>query len=101
MAASKQTTTLAPEQIQDLAVRLSTFRHNVNNQLALIVAATELMRRKPDQAARFVGALFDPPEKITKEIQTFTHQLEKILLIPPQIDRPGTQLNRKHGVCVP
>jgi hypothetical protein len=104
MAASKQTITqtitLAPEQIQDLAGKLSTLRHNVNNHLALIVAATELMRRKPDQAARFVGALFDPPERITKEIQTFTHQLEKILLIPPNRP-PGTQLNREDGVCVP
>jgi len=81
MPVPKHPVTLTPEQVDDLAGKLAGLRHNVNNHVSLIVAATELMRRKPDQAARFVGALLDPPEKITQEIRGFAEELEKLLLI--------------------
>ena len=71
--------TLTPEQIQELNARLSTLRHNVNNNLSLIVAATELLRRKPEMAARFLGSLQDPPQRITEEVKRFSDELEKVL----------------------
>ena len=73
--------TLTPEQILELARKLADLRHNVNNHLSLIVAATELMRRRPEAAARFVECLADPPNKIAAEVKAFSDQLEKALQI--------------------
>ncbi len=73
--------TLTPEEITELNVKLADMRHNVNNYLSLMVAAVELMRRKPDLALRFVDALAEPPQKITDEVKRFSNELEKVLQI--------------------
>jgi hypothetical protein len=84
MGAPNHPVTLTPEQIVELNQKLADMRHNVNNHLSLIVAAAELIRRKPEAATRFLGSLADPPEKITAELKAFSAQLEKAL----QITRP-------------
>lgn len=73
--------TLNPTEVADLNRRLSEMRHNVNNLLALIVAATELIRRKPDSASRFVENLAEQPERIIDEIQRFSTEFERTLHI--------------------
>ena len=73
--------TLNPTEVADLNRRLSEMRHNVNNLLALIVAATELIRRKPDSASRFVENLAEQPERIIDEIQRFSTEFERTLRI--------------------
>ena len=67
---------LAPDQIAELSRRLSMMRHNVNNHLALIVAASELIRRKPEMAPRLVENILQQPERITQEIREFSDDLE-------------------------
>jgi hypothetical protein len=76
--------TLTPEQIAELNGKLADLRHNVNNYLALIIAATELIRRRPETAPRLVASLDDPPQRITAEVKGFSDQLEKAL----EITRP-------------
>jgi hypothetical protein len=73
--------TLTPEQIAELNENLADLRHNVNNYLSLIVAATELMRRRPESSARLVESLDDPSRKITTEVRLFSDRLEKALRI--------------------
>ena len=77
--------TLTAEQIQDLARKLSDLRHNVNNHLSLIVAAAELIQRKPEAAPRFLPSLLTPPQKIMSEVSGFSDILEECL----GIRRPG------------
>lgn len=73
--------TLTPAEVADLNRRLSEMRHNVNNLLALIVAATELIRRKPESAGRLVDNLTEQPERIIDEIQRFSSEFERSLHI--------------------
>jgi hypothetical protein len=74
-----QPITLTPAQIEALNEKLSGLRHNVNNHLSLIVAATEVMRRRPEMTARLLESLVDPPQKITREVKEFSDELEKAL----------------------
>ncbi|MBI3878854.1 MAG: hypothetical protein HY301_02165 [Verrucomicrobia bacterium] len=73
--------TLTSEQVIELNKRLSDARHNVNNFLALIVAATELVRRKPETTARMVDTMAEQPQKIMEELQRFSRDFENALHI--------------------
>lgn len=81
MAMPEQSVTLDPEQIALLNKKLSEARHNVNNFLALIVAATELIRRKPETTTRMVDTMADQPQKIMEELQKFSKEFEAMLNI--------------------
>ena len=81
MAMPEQPVTLDPEQIAQLNKRLSETRHNVNNFLALIVAATELIRRKPETTTRMVDTMAEQPQKIMEELQKFSKEFETLLRI--------------------
>ena len=53
-------------------------RHNINNHLALIVAASELIKRKPESAPRFIDNIAQQPDRIVAEVKAFSeafHQL--------------------------
>jgi hypothetical protein len=71
--------TLTPEQVGDIAKRLSETRHDINNHLALIVAAVELMRRKPESAERMLTTLGEQPQKIMDQMQKFSKDFEAAL----------------------
>ncbi len=71
--------TLTTEQIAELNQKLSEMRHNVNNHLALIVAAAELMRRKPEMAARFLTSFTEQPQRISDEIRRFSVEFESFV----------------------
>lgn len=62
----------APDAIAELNRKLSVMRHNVNNHLALVVAASELIRRKPEMAPRLIENILQQPERITSEIREFS-----------------------------
>ena len=81
MGLPQQPVPLSPEQVADLSRKLSDLRHNVNNHLALMVAALELIRRKPDTAARMINNLNEQPQKILEEIKKFSVEFEKTLMI--------------------
>jgi len=82
MAAPDSPVTLTPEQIEALNTLLSDTRHNVNNNLSLIIAAIELIKRKPDSLERMVATIAQQPDKIMAEIRSFSDEFEKILQIP-------------------
>jgi hypothetical protein len=60
------------EQASALRRQLSEMRHNINNHLALIVGATELIRRKPDIAARMLDTQAEQTKRIEAEIKKFS-----------------------------
>lgn len=71
--------TLTVPQVAALNQKLADMRHNVNNNLALLVAALELIRRKPDLALKMVDNMAQQPDKMNEEIQRFSVEFEKAL----------------------
>ena len=81
MGLPRQTVPLSPEQVAELSRKLADLRHNVNNHLALMVAALELIRRKPEMVERMVNNLTEQPQKILDEIRKFSEDFERTLKI--------------------
>ena len=76
--------TLTVEQIADLNRKLSILRHDVNNNLALIIAAAEVVRYKPNLADKMLTTLAEQPPKIGEAITKFSADFEKIFGIVRQ-----------------
>lgn len=71
--------TLTPEQVALLNEKLAVTRHDINNHLSLIVAAVELMRRKPELAPRMIESISQQPDKIIAQMRGFSAEFEKSL----------------------
>jgi hypothetical protein len=69
---------ITPEQLKELHQHLSHMRHEINNQLSLIVAALELVRFKPDLRERLLETLSQQPPRITAEVAKFSTEFERI-----------------------
>lgn len=69
--------TLEVPQLEELARHLSTFRHDVNGCLALVVAASELIRYNPDVVKRMANTLVEQPPKIAGKVREFVDQCER------------------------
>jgi hypothetical protein len=81
MSAPSMPITITPEQLKELNEHLSHMRHEINNQLSLVVAAVELMRFKPDLRDRMLETLGQQPPKITAEVSKFSAEFERIFAI--------------------
>ena len=64
------------EQVQVLNQKLSNLRHDINNHLSLMMAATELIRHKPQMAERMLETLVEQPGKISAAMQQFSAEFE-------------------------
>jgi len=71
--------TLTVEQLDELNKKLSALRHDVNNNLSLMMAAVELIHRRPETAERMLAALTEQPQKIAGTVAQFSRELEKAL----------------------
>jgi hypothetical protein len=71
--------TLTAEQIKELNLKLSLMRHEINNELSLIVAALELLRLKPELRDRMLDTIGQQPPKITDEVAKFSAEFEQAL----------------------
>ncbi len=69
--------TLTPEQVAELNRKLSRMRHDINNHLSLIIAATELLRFKPEVREKMATTLADQAPRITDDIAKFSEEFEK------------------------
>jgi len=79
MGLPQQPITIAPADVAQLNQKLATARHNINNHLALIVAAVELIRRKPELAPKFIESIGLQPDKVIHEIKKFSDEFERLL----------------------
>jgi hypothetical protein len=79
MGLPTQPVTLSAEQVEELNRKLSMMRHDINNNLSLIVAALELIQMKPEIAARMYATISQQPAKITEELSRFTAEFDKTL----------------------
>lgn len=65
------------EEIQELNKKLSTLRHDINNNLSLIIAAMELIRHKPQMTERMLDTMSEQPPKITAALAKFSSEFEQ------------------------
>jgi hypothetical protein len=77
MGLPSQPVTLSAAQIEDLNKKLSAMRHDINNNLSLIIAAAEMIRFKPDLVNKMMDTLNQQPERISKTMGAFTEEFEK------------------------
>lgn len=70
---------LTKEQVQELNEKISNMRHNINNHLSLIVAASEVIRINPSALPRMLPTFKEQPDKIINEIKNFSAEFEKTL----------------------
>jgi hypothetical protein len=71
--------TLSVAQLADLNRKLSDMRHDINNHLSLMVAAMELIRHKPDSAARMVTTMAEQPSRIGESLKKFSNEFDRII----------------------
>jgi hypothetical protein len=74
-----QPVTLTVEQIAELNKQLANFRHDINNNLSLIIAGMEVIRHKPQVAERMMATVSEQPPKIAAAVAALASQLEKAL----------------------
>ena len=77
MVLPEQPVTLTPEQIAALNRELANMRHDINNNLSLVLAAVELIRAKPHMTERMTVTLLEQPGKITATMMKFSGTFEK------------------------
>jgi hypothetical protein len=83
MGSPNQPITLSVEQLTELNRRLSNMRHDINNNLSLIIAAAELIRHKPQMAERMMATLAEQPAKITDALNKFSAEFDRLLGTKP------------------
>ena len=71
--------TLTVEQIAELNQKLSHLRHDINGDLALVVAAAELIKISPNMKEKMMATLLEQPPKIRDRCDKFSAELEKLL----------------------
>jgi len=76
MAPEVKSLQLSLEEVEQLNQKLIQTRHTINNQLSLIIAAVELMKRKPDAAERLIEEMATQPSRIAAEIEEFSRLFE-------------------------
>ena len=77
MALPTQSVTLSPDQIGALNQKVANLRHDINNQVGLIIAAIEIMQVKPELFEKMTESMMQQPPKITDTLQQFSLDFEK------------------------
>jgi hypothetical protein len=79
MALPTEPVTLSVQQLEELNRKLSTLRHDINGDLALVVAAAELIKLNPDILQRMLSTLLEQPQKIRDKVDRFSTEFEKMV----------------------
>ena len=79
MGLPSQPITLSVQELAELNQKLSHLRHDLNNNLSLMVAAVELIRHKPQMADRMLTTLSEQPSKMSACLNKFSLEFEQAL----------------------
>ena len=69
--------TLTAAQLTELNNKLGHMRHEINNQLAMVVAALELMRFRPEMRDKMLATISQQPPMIMAEVAKFSAEFEQ------------------------
>ena len=75
--------TLTVDQIAELNKKLATLRHDINNNLALIIAGLDVIQYKPHLAERMMATVAEQPPKIADALGKFSTEFEKAFGLKP------------------
>ena len=78
MPVPNQPVTLTAEQVAELNSKLSTMRHHINNKLAVIIGALEIIHMKPESTENTLKSLGKQPMEIHTSLLKFTAEFEQI-----------------------
>lgn len=70
---------LGVEEVAEFRRRLTKLRHDVNNNLTLIISAGELLRRRPELAERMATTITEQSGKIEEALRHFSSDTERLL----------------------
>ena len=76
MGLPSQPVTLSVEQIDALNKKLSTMRHDINNNLSLMLAAAEMVKYKPDFVSRMLETVTQQQPRISEALTRFSEEFE-------------------------
>ncbi len=79
LALPETAVTLQVDQIEELNKFLADLRHDINGDLALVVASAELIRLNPGALPRMLATLLDQPTRIRHRLEEFSAMFEKAL----------------------
>jgi hypothetical protein len=79
MRLPSESVTLTPERIGELNSKLANMRHDINNQLSLMMAALELIHYKPETKDRMMAMLAEQPPRISTALGEFSSEFEQTL----------------------
>ncbi len=68
---------MSPQDVARLLKQLAIARHDINNALSLVSAASELIRMNPATTAKMLLTLNEQPPKIVACLRDFSLQLEQ------------------------
>jgi hypothetical protein len=77
MGLPDQSITLSAEQIGVLNQRVANLRHDINNQVGLIIAAIEIMQVKPELFEKMTENMMQQPPRIADTLHQFSLDFEK------------------------
>lgn len=73
--------TLSIEQIGELKQKLADLRHDVNNKVALMLSAVEMIRRRPESTETMLDSFSRQPQKLVEAVTEFSAAFEAALKI--------------------
>jgi hypothetical protein len=79
MSSSPQSVTLSAEQVAEIKRNLADLRHDINNNVALMLSAIEMMRRRPETFEKMLDSMARQPHRITETVVQFSKALESTL----------------------
>jgi len=81
MSVPLQPVTLSAEQVAQLKQKLADLRHDINNNVALMLSAIEMMRRRPESFEKMLESMARQPGRINETVIQFSKALESALQI--------------------
>ncbi|HTV41048.1 MAG TPA: hypothetical protein VMF08_10765 [Candidatus Sulfotelmatobacter sp.] len=81
MPSQSEPVTLSAEQVAELKRNLADLRHDINNNVALMLSAVEMMRRRPETFDKMLESIGRQPHRITEAVVQFSKALERALQV--------------------
>ena len=79
MSSDESQVQITAEQIAQLDRQFHEMRHNVNNSLAAIVSALELLRFKPETTEKMLETAINRTRSVSADMRSFSGEFERIL----------------------
>lgn len=79
MSLPSEPVTLSAEQVAELKRNLADLRHDINNNVALLLSAVEMMRRRPETMEKMLESMGRQPHRINETVIQFSKTLENAL----------------------